>query len=132
MTIPLWITIILETLTQYSAPTSVVGMILFTLAWPKNFRRDETTRRKFTQFDHVGSILLLAASVLVVFGLQEAGTGEYAWNSAVVIATLVVGCLCWIGLFAWEYLLYRFKRADIAATYPMHLFSDRIMVSNVM
>lgn len=98
-------------------------MVIFALAWPKDGSQDQVIRKKSIQFDVVGSLLLLAASVLVVFGLHEGGTGAYSWDSAVVVAPLVVGGLCWIALFLWSFVLSRARWSNIAAIYPLELFS---------
>ena len=108
-------------------------MAIFTIAWPKGRSHDQAIRKHFTQFDVVGSLLLLAASVLVVFGLHEGGTGTYAWGSSVTVATLVIGGLCWISLFVWSFLLSsRLRWSNIAAIYPWELFSDRVMAAGIM
>ncbi|OQE32828.1 hypothetical protein PENFLA_c001G10246 [Penicillium flavigenum] len=115
-----------------NAPCGVVPVAIFAIAWPKGHSHDQAIRKHFTQFDMVGSLLLLAASVLVVFGLHEAGTGTYAWGSSVTIATLVVGGLCWISLFVWSFLLSRGRWSNIAAIYPWGLFSHRVMAAGII
>ncbi len=55
---------------------------------------------------------MLAASILLVFALEEAGT-RYAWGSAPIIVTLVVSALCWVGFVGWEMRVERnFKGED--------------------
>lgn len=107
-------------------------MVLFVFAWPRSSSSNTRIRKSIKQLDIVGSILLLAASVLVVLGLQEAGTGQYAWDSSVVVSALVVGCACWIALFGWEFILTRQNGWNIAAIYPMRLVSRRIMLAAIM
>ena len=53
------------------------------------------------RLDFIGAVLLLATFVLFTFALQEAGT-NYAWNSGIIIAFLVVTGACWIAFLAWE------------------------------
>ena len=50
-------------------------------------------RRKLRQIDYTGSILLLAASVLILLPVSWGGS-LYAWDSAGVLAPLVVSQTC--------------------------------------
>jgi hypothetical protein len=62
---------------------------MFLLIW------ERLPNRAWRRVDIVGAFTLLAASVFVVFVLEEAGI-RYAWNSATIIAGLTLGCLCWV------------------------------------
>jgi hypothetical protein len=62
---------------------------MFLLIWKR------LPNRAWRRVDIVGAFTLLAASVFVVFVLEEAGI-RYAWNSATIIAGLTLGCLCWV------------------------------------
>ncbi|KAL4971259.1 major facilitator superfamily domain-containing protein [Aspergillus desertorum] len=115
-----------------NAPCGAVPMVMFALAWPRYRAHDQVIRKDITKFDAVGSLLLLAASVLVVFGLQEGGTGAFEWGSSVVIVTLVVGCVCWIALLAWSFVLTLPGRSNIAAIYPLRLFSHRVLAAGII
>lgn len=53
------------------------------------------------RLDFIGALLLLSASILLVFALQEAGAREFAWDSPTVISTLTVSGVCWIAFAAW-------------------------------
>ena len=77
-------------------------MISSGLALPRGFYANRQKSRFVQTFDFIGSALLLAAAVLFVFALQQGGVGAFAWNSAVVVATLTIGCVSWFVLFAWE------------------------------
>jgi hypothetical protein len=52
--------------------------------------------------DYTGSVLLLAAAVLVTFAFQNVGRNSHGWQDAGFIAPLTVGVACWVLLFAWE------------------------------
>lgn len=107
-------------------------MVLFTIAWPQGRSHEKVVRKSFAHFDVVGSVLLLLASILVVFGLHEGGTGTAAWDSALVIATLVIGAVCWIALFLWSFVLSQPRWSHIAAIYPSALLSHRVLVAGIM
>jgi hypothetical protein len=101
------------------------------VGWPNNTTAyDNEPRLSFSHFDYVGALLLLAASLLVVFGLRTTGTGSYGWNSAGVIASLSIGCACWELLLSWEYLLTRVKWGSrVASVFPYNLWTNRVLVS---
>lgn len=72
--------------------------------WPrkeKTYENSSVSVRSLKQVDWLGAILLVAASTLLVFALQEAGSTAFSWNSGVIVSTLTVSGLCWIGFFAW-------------------------------
>lgn len=107
-------------------------MAIFVVAWPKGHSHDQAIRKRWAQFDVIGSLLLLAASVLVVFGLHEGGTGAYPFGNSVVIGTLVVGGLCWIFLLSWSFMLSRPRWSNIASIYPWELFTNRVLMAGIM
>jgi hypothetical protein len=58
--------------------------------------------RKLAAIDFFGVVLALAGSTLLVLALTWAG-GEYAWSSAHVVATLVVGIATMTGFVLWQW-----------------------------
>lgn len=113
-------------------------MVLFTIATPRVLPNEGKIRKRIANFDIIGSILILCAAVLVVFGVEEGGSGRYAWSSPVVIAPLVIGCLSWPALFSWEYWLslpcakLKSRWATVDAIYPTRIFTHRIMLAGIM
>lgn len=63
--------------------------------------RAKVRRSNWVRIDVLGIILLLAASVLLVFALEEGGT-RYSWSNAIVIATLVLAVVLFIAFGVWE------------------------------
>jgi hypothetical protein len=86
-------------------------------------------RRPLRELDIIGGVLLIAASVLVVFALEEGGMKEGAWGSALFIGPLVIGILCWVLLSGWEVTVARLWQDSIAAIMPMRLLRNRVYVS---
>lgn len=128
-------------LTQYASwrwvfwlngPCCVVAMVSFYIAWPNKMPEYADVRRPLSHFDIGGSIFFLAGCILLIFGLQEGGTGVYIWNSSVVIATLVVGCLCWPALFLWEWYVSRTREDMIASVFPVRILHNRIQAAAVL
>ena len=88
-------------------------------------------RRSFRELDFVGCILLIAASVLFVFAFQEGGIRTNAWGTALVIAPLVIGSVCWIFLFGWEFTVEKMREQDIAAIFPFRFLRFRVYMAGV-
>ncbi|KAL8730918.1 MAG: hypothetical protein Q9181_004490 [Wetmoreana brouardii] len=88
----------------FNAPAAAVGITIMLLCWPRNekaHKQPSISWRSLQQVDWLGAVLLLAASTLLVFGLQEGGSTTYSWSSATIITTLTTSGVCWIGFFAW-------------------------------
>lgn len=116
-----------------NGPCGAVALLCFVLGWPKKTTAFDDSARRWREFDSPGAFLLLAASVLVVFGLQEGGTGAHAWSSDVVVGTIVVGFVCWVLLIGWEYYVYRHGLGDrIASMFPFELLIHRRMLAGII
>lgn len=57
--------------------------------------------RAWKRIDVFGAFLLLAASILLVFALEEGGVA-YPWKSGAVIASFILSGLLWAGFITWE------------------------------
>lgn len=112
-----------------NGPIGAVSLVLFYCTWPKAEYLPGLQRRKWTELDHLGSILLVAAAVLVVFSFQTAARAEDGWSQAVFIAPLLVGLVCWAALVLWSMFVDRRWGDKLAATFPMRLMRDRIYVA---
>lgn len=90
-------------------------------------------RHPWKSIDFVGAVLLIAASVLVVFAFQEAGLSEsfHVWQSAIFLAPLLVGCLCWILLFGWESAVSRVW-TTVAPLMPTRLLRNRVFACGML
>lgn len=128
-------------LTQYATwrwifwingPVGVLAIALFAIGWPHKTTAYDSSKRKFIEFDFVGTVLILAASVLVVFGLQEAGTGEYAWTSPIVLGTLITGCICWVLLLSWEFYLHLYHRETVASMLPFSILKNHALLAGII
>ncbi|KAL4877341.1 MFS drug transporter [Aspergillus karnatakaensis] len=75
---------------------------------------------KLKAIDFVGGALALAGTAVLLLGLTWGG-GEYPWDSAHVIATLVVGFFVCVGFVLWQW-----KGAKYPLV-PMHIFKSRIV-----
>ena len=57
--------------------------------------------RAWRRIDYLGALLLLGASVTLIFALQQGGVA-YAWNSVAIIVTFTLSGLLWLGFLAWQ------------------------------
>ncbi|MCJ1290434.1 hypothetical protein MMC34_001972 [Xylographa carneopallida] len=115
-----------------NAPIGILPLVLFCIAWPKANQIHHAERRPYRELDLVGFVLLIAASVLVVFSFQEGGLGVNAWGSALFIAPLLTGCVCWALLFGWEAIVARRWERSIAAIFPLRLMKRRVYMAGVL
>lgn len=107
-------------------------MILFYLAWPKAEFLPDIERRKWRELDYLGSVLLIAASVLVVYSFQSASGHADTWGQASFLVPLIVGLACWVGMIFWEIFVDRRWGDKIAAAFPMGLMRNRIYLTAVV
>ncbi|KAI4635649.1 uncharacterized protein J4E87_000603 [Alternaria ethzedia] len=77
-------------------------------------------KRKLGAIDFFGAFLALAGSALLVLALTWAG-GEYAWGSAHVIATLVVGIAVSAIFVAWQW------KGTSVPLIPMTIFTSKVV-----
>ncbi|KAL2832461.1 major facilitator superfamily domain-containing protein [Aspergillus cavernicola] len=75
---------------------------------------------KLKAIDFVGAALALGGTAVLLLGLTWGG-GEYPWDSAHVIATLIVGFAVCVGFVLWQW-----KGAQYPLV-PMHIFKSRIV-----
>lgn len=115
-----------------SGPIGATSMTLFYLAWPSAEHLPSIEKRPWGSLDYPGSFLLVAAAVLVVFAFQNAGIDSSQWGQPIFIAPIVVGVLCWIGLFVWEAVVDRRWRDRLAAAFPLELLRNRVYTCGVL
>ncbi|THY18951.1 MFS general substrate transporter [Aureobasidium pullulans] len=112
-----------------NGPIGVIAAVLFLLTWPGEDMMKHPPRRSWKRLDFLGSFLLIAASVLVVFAFQQAGLTPNSWTKAIFLAPLLIGLLCWIILFAWELFA---STHSISTILPPRLLKRRIYTSAVI
>ena len=88
--------------------------------------RTKFSKASLSRIDVLGVILLLAASILLVFALEEVGQ-RYSWRSAVIISTITLAGICWISFIGWEHFIDKSRSAQ-EPIFPLRLLKDRILV----
>jgi hypothetical protein len=101
--------------------------------WPDNRRRHLTWRDAFAKIDFIGNILLVSASALLVFAMQQAGSLAVDWTDPEIVVTLVFSGLSWLGLSTWEILLgTRLQRLRVEPIFPVRLALKKAYVSGLL
>ena len=110
-------------------PFGVIVITILSLSWPSAGRGKQEwskSRQYLLQFDYQGSLLLIAASVLLILGLQSGGSAVSAWNSSLVISALTLSGFCWTSLVAWTvYRETRSKQSAVPSLFPFQLLKIR-------
>ncbi|KAI0012220.1 major facilitator superfamily transporter [Xylariaceae sp. FL0662B] len=112
-----------------NAPIGAVSMLLFYVTWPKPQYLPSVKRRSWGELDYFGSLLLIAAAVLVVFPFQNAEGATDQWSQAIFIAPVIAGVVSWAGLLLWSIFIEQRWGDEIAAAIPMCLLRNRAYAS---
>ncbi|KAK7981946.1 major facilitator superfamily domain-containing protein [Apiospora saccharicola] len=115
-----------------NGPIGVVSMALFYCSWPKAEFLPDLERRKWSELDYPGSVLLIAAATLVVFPFQHAGSAGNVWGKVIFLAPLLVGISCWIALIVWTWYADRRWGDKLAAAFPMRLMRKRVFTATIL
>ncbi|KAI6778491.1 putative transporter-like protein [Emericellopsis cladophorae] len=81
---------------------------------------DGDSKMKLKAVDFIGIFLALAGTIVLMLGLTWGG-GEHPWNSASVIATLVVGLAVCVGFVLWQWKGPRYPLV------PLRIFKSKIV-----
>ncbi|KAK1969863.1 major facilitator superfamily transporter [Colletotrichum sublineola] len=114
-----------------NGPIGFVSLLVFYLAWPNAKHLPTLQRRTWKELDFVGSILLVAASVLVVSSFQNIGTDSDRWAQAVFIAPVTIGSICFMLLLGWETLVSKLWNNRIMAAIPIRLLRNRVYLATI-
>lgn len=79
-------------------------------------------------FDFEGLVLLAAASVLLIVGLQTGGSDISPWSSPVVITTLTLSGVCFVSLALWIWIRdRRFAKTEVPPLFPLRILRRRLL-----
>ncbi|KAK0100589.1 hypothetical protein ONS95_007046 [Cadophora gregata] len=115
-----------------NAPIGMIPLLVFIIAWPSIDMLPPVRLRPLKELDFFGAILVIAASVLLVFSFQQAGIHSNSWSRGIFIAPLLVGILLWFVLFGWEILVAKKWKASIATMFPLRLLKRRIFMGHFL
>ena len=109
-----------------SIPFGVLAVLGIYALWPEERRNRYDASTALSKIDFLGNLLLAAASILMVFALQEAGSFVWSWSSPVIVGSLVTAGACWVFLGVWEYCLCHGSSRQVEPIFPMRLVRDRV------
>lgn len=125
---------------MYSIPAGVVAIVILLIAVPANFpnqglvgktrMKNVFSRQALKRVDFLGATLLLAASLLLITALQEAGI-QYQWSSPLIVVLLVFAAVFWIAFAAWEYWISS-STGVIEPVLPWKLVNDRVRIGVIL
>ncbi|KAI9686908.1 MAG: hypothetical protein M1822_002661 [Bathelium mastoideum] len=110
-------------------------MLLVLFAWPNSVAKRALSLHKssLAQLDVIGLVLLTAATVLLIVGLQEAGSAIVAWDSSITIGLLTASGVSAIGLVAWTWFLEsRGDRTQISPMFPSAFLKRRVLLGTII
>lgn len=107
-------------------PLGGTALALLLLAWPRHLEAKAKWSALKT-IDYLGAILLLAASMLLILALQQAGSYTWSWGSGATIASLVISFLSFAGFTVWEtFLAKSSSMKKILYVFPVQLMVRRV------
>jgi hypothetical protein len=112
-----------------SIPFGVLAVLGIYALWPEDRPNRPGTMATVSKIDFLGNAMLAAASIILVFAMQEAGSFVWSWSSPVIVWSLVTSGACWVLLGVWEYCLSHVFSQQIQPIFPMHLVGSRVYVS---
>lgn len=114
-------------------PTGGLALVAFIIAWPRDRSKKTLTKSAFASIDILGSLLLVAASVLLVFAMQEGGTYVLAWSGPVIIACFTLVGVCFLAFIAWQSWLTAHPDFPVKVTFPVKIVvTHRVIGSAVL
>ncbi|PYH88111.1 MFS general substrate transporter [Aspergillus ellipticus CBS 707.79] len=124
-----------------NVPPAVIAGIVLVIVLPNRFPHHNTpptsklsilqgTKRVLRRADILGSLLLLAATLLLVTALEEADE-EYSWKSAFTIALLTISGILWIMFFLWERLV-TLREGLVEPVFPWRFMKNRVWLAMLL
>ncbi|KAK3365147.1 major facilitator superfamily domain-containing protein [Lasiosphaeria ovina] len=115
-----------------NVPFGTVALIGIYTLWPEERRKKYDAWTAISKIDFIGNMLLVVASILLVFSIQEGGSFVWSWSSPVIIWSLVVSGVCWVLLALWESYLFYGKCQVIQPIFPLRLAMGRVYLSGLI
>ncbi|OJJ46498.1 hypothetical protein ASPZODRAFT_166742 [Penicilliopsis zonata CBS 506.65] len=110
-------------------PVSVVALALVFVSMPAEFGLSKPRDRNvpiLNRIDYPGFFMLLASCVLVIVAIEEAGI-SYAWDSALVIACLVIAGILFLLFIAWQWYLDH-TQSQREPIFPWQFVKTRVLM----
>ena len=124
-----------------SAPLGTSAFIFVTIVMPTTFpninslaaatRKRMTFRDAAKRLDLLGALLSIAASVALVFSLQQGGT-QYSWRSATIVTPLVLSAGLWVSFLTWQWWIDTHFKGPLEPIFPWRLAGKRFYMGMLL
>lgn len=115
-----------------SVPFGALAVLGIYTLWPEERRGRYDCRTALSKVDFIGNTLLILASILLVFAVEQGGSFVWEWSSPVIIWSLVISAIAWVLLSVWEAYLFYGHGQRIEPIFPLHLAVGRVYLSCLM
>ncbi|OIW30531.1 MFS general substrate transporter [Coniochaeta ligniaria NRRL 30616] len=116
-----------------NAPFGIIAIGFLLIWWPDKTRQHLKWQDTLVKIDFIGNVLLISASALLVFAMQQGGSLVADWRDPEIVVTLTLSALSWFGLCVWEILLgTSLKRLRVEPIFPIRLALKRAYVSSLL
>ncbi|CAK7563518.1 MAG: hypothetical protein SEPTF4163_001387 [Sporothrix epigloea] len=112
-----------------NAPFAILAITGIVFLYPIEPTRCHGTNRTLRRVDIVGSVLLLASTVLLVIAMQEAGSLVVSWSSLLVLTSLTSSAICFALFLGWESLISSGRYWEMEPIFPLRLLKNRVYLS---
>lgn len=102
------------------------------IAWPRDKSQKNFTKAAFKSIDYAGALLLLVASILLIYVMTEAGTYVLDWDSGAVGACLTIVPVCLIAFVGWQWWLSDHPDWTIKVIFPVKVLTHRVIGGTVL
>jgi hypothetical protein len=119
-------------LTQHSIPLGCLAIASILIAWPRTPGLALSSWAAFQSIDFIGILLVLAASIMHIWGFESVGIMDYNWNSPAIITVLVLAVSCWVTFVIWELFLESRKKSILKPLFPFRIVQHRVMASAIV
>ncbi|KAK4565588.1 hypothetical protein LTR86_004205 [Recurvomyces mirabilis] len=114
-------------------PVGGLALAIFLVFWPRQPSQHKLpVLQQVRSIDFLGASLLLVASVLLIYALQQAGTRHVRWDSASVIASLAVASSAFVVFVLWEILIDQHSEWRLVEIFPVKVLRDRVMSAAII
>ncbi|KAK0655840.1 major facilitator superfamily domain-containing protein [Cercophora newfieldiana] len=111
-------------------PFSLVAIAGIYTLWPEERRNRYDTRTGLAKIDFLGNLLLVIASILLIFSIQEGASFVWRWSSPIIVWSLVISGVCWFLLCIWETYLFYGSSRKIEPIFPLRLAVGRVYLAS--
>jgi hypothetical protein len=116
-----------------SVPFGVIAIGFLLVWWPDKGCHRLSWRNALAKIDFIGNVLLIAASAMLVYAMQQAGSLVDDWRDPEIVVTLTFSGLSWVSLCLWEIVLgTRLQQLRIEPIFPIRLALKKAYISGLL